>query len=386
MSDEMMDRKIARYVAGQSSDDEIREVRAWMHDDPDRRAHVESLQRVWKATTEGIASRWDAAAAWERVTRRIAARPTLVPHDAAPPARRGRPSLSRYRQATPMWGRFAMAAGILIGAALGGVAIWQSHVSKPATVAAAPLRDVATRRGQQADVYLSDGTHVVLGVASRLRFPGTFGVTRDVYLDGEAYFEVAHDVASPFTVHTARGVVKDLGTKFNVRAYTDGSDRSVEVVVAQGVVALEPRAPTAAHVPRASAAASGAPVASTIVLRASDLGRIDANGDLSTRHGVDVVSYLAWTRGELVFKNLPMRDVLSTLTRWYDADLRVGDSTLAAYPVTATLTGERLADVVNLLANALDARVEHQGHTIIFRRRHERPVNAVGRQDRVWQS
>ncbi|MEO9226578.1 MAG: FecR domain-containing protein [Gemmatimonadaceae bacterium] len=371
MFDELMDGKLARYVGGQSSDDEIREVHAWMHGDRERQARVESLERLWRASTETVTSRWDTAEAWKRVTQRIAqmksAGPVLVLDNRDVPARTACPSLGRYRHATSTWGRFAMAAAVVI-AAVGGVAIWQSSVRLSDTAPAVPLRDITTKRGQQADVYLSDGTHVILGVASHLRFPVTFGTRRDVYLTGEAYFDVEHDARRPFAVHTTRGVIKDLGTKFNVRAYTDGANRRLEVVVAQGVVALEPRAAVSPAHPTRSGTFENS-IASTVVLRASDLARIDGNGDLSTRHGVDVASYLAWTHGELVFRNVPMRDVLPVLTRWYDADLRVGDSTLAAYPITATLTGERFEGVVDLLASALNARVEHRGAAIVFKRR-----------------
>jgi transmembrane sensor len=369
LSDNLSDTRLARYVAGQSSEEEVREVRAWMHGHPDRQAQVKSLERVWLAATARQSSRWDTAAAWQRLSQRITAMqgtaPMLVLHKSG--ERRALSSRRGFRPPTFEWARLAIAAGIAV-ATFGGFAVWQSHARAKLAAAEMPVRDITTRRGQQADVYLSDGTHVRLGVASHLRFPATFGTRRDVYLDGEAYFDVEHDTARPFSVHTMHGTVRDLGTRFNVRAYKGDREREIEVVVAQGVVALQPRSPTTPNHPVRSGTRADS-MASTVILRESDLARINSNGDISTRHDVDVASYLAWTRGELVFRNTPMRDVLPALARWYDADVRVADSTLAAYPITATLTGEQFTAAMELLANALNARIEHRGAAIIFRRR-----------------
>src|SRR5207253_457823 len=90
-----------------------------------------------------------------------------------------------------------------------------------------PAREYVTAPGQRLAVSFSDGSRVLLGVASRLRVPRDYGVrTRAVELEGEAYFVVRHDPAHPFLVRTAHGTTEDLGTEFDVRAYRGG--RSLE--------------------------------------------------------------------------------------------------------------------------------------------------------------
>ena len=78
--------------------------------------------------------------------------------------------------------------------------------------------------------------------------------------------------------------------------------------------------------------------------------------------------YVAWTSDRLTFTNAPLRDVLPRLNRWYDIDLRLGDTTLAAVPYTASLSQEPVETVVQLLAAAVGARVERRGATIMLRR------------------
>src|SRR5690606_39397339 len=79
------------------------------------------------------------------------------------------------------------------------------------------------------------GIRVRLNAATRLTYLETRGRVEDASLEGEAFFQVEHDPSRPFRVHTAAGVISDLGTEFNVRARND----RVDVVVTEGVVALE---------------------------------------------------------------------------------------------------------------------------------------------------
>src|SRR5699024_3207595 len=74
------------------------------------------------------------------------------------------------------------------------------------------MQDLVTERGEKARVAFSDGTQVTLNAASSLRFPKKFhGLKREVYLDGEAYFEVSHDPEHPFIVHAGEARVQVLG-------------------------------------------------------------------------------------------------------------------------------------------------------------------------------
>ena len=94
---------------------------------------------------------------------------------------------------------------------------------------------VTIPRGGEYRLELSDGTKVWLNAETELRFPVSFsGNTRDVYLKGEAYFEVKKDADCPFLVHSSMGCVKVLGTSFNVRYYAD--EREVVTTLESGKV------------------------------------------------------------------------------------------------------------------------------------------------------
>src|SRR5439155_17555178 len=165
-------------------------------------------------------------------------------------------------------------AAVLVLAA-GAAALWclESLRREPA------LREFATARGRRAAIELADGTRIVLSVDSKLRVPVDYGVTaRAVYLEGEAYFAIAHDAARPFAVHAGQGVIWDLGTRFGVRAYADEQD--VGVVVAGGKVRV---------------GAAGSRDSAGQVVSEGELSRLDHTGVPSLPTRVDTRRYLAWT-------------------------------------------------------------------------------------------
>lgn len=246
-----------------------------------------------------------------------------------------------------------MAAGVCLAALVGGAAIWGRRATsdgvQEASRLAGPTRTqggalYVTAPGQRAEVLLRDGTRVRLAPASQLRVATDYGTgRRDVYLDGEAYFDVTHDARRPFTVFTANASAQDLGTQFSVRSYP--GDGAVEVVVREGSVALSGVGP----------------------LEAGDVGRLTAKGRTDVRRGVDADSALGWLDGRLVFHDAPLADVLRDVGRWYDVDVSA-EPALATLPFTGTLAGGSAAAAVELVAATLGLRVEHDGPRHVLQR------------------
>jgi len=240
-----------------------------------------------------------------------------------------------------------------------------AHLRAPPAPAAPPTpqaREYTTRRGQTARVRLSDGSRVTLAPESRLRVPLAFGDgTRALELDGEAAFDVAHDAKRSFSVRARGAEVRDLGTKFVVRSYGDRS--SVYVAVTEGSVSL-----AAALDADGNPASGNTGGVDRLLLKRAQVGRLADDGRLTVIRDAALDDYVAWTSDRLTFTNAPLRDVLPRLNRWYDIDLRLGDTTLAAVPYTASLSQEPVETVVQLLAAAVGARVERRGATITLRR------------------
>ena len=327
---------LARYLSGECTLNERLAIEARIASDSAFAAELERLRAAW---TRGVAEeRYDASALWERVAAdTVNAAPRAQPSD--------RPRLvgtrRKYVGESSRW-LWQIAAVLIVSAGAVGTWIWSGEAAKVAVPALRPPREYAAVRGQRAELRLADGTRVVLAPESRLTVPAQYdSVGRAVSLEGQAYFDVAHDAARPFVVRAGNASIRDLGTRFDVRAFAN--EKSVRVVVTHGKVSLD-----------------------TTLLGAGDVARLRETGESSVARGVDTTRYVAWTRGELVFDRTPIRDALAELGRWYDIDIRLADTSLDERRLTATLRDEPLSDVLSGVALSLGARVERRDRVVIL--------------------
>jgi ferric-dicitrate binding protein FerR (iron transport regulator) len=152
-------------------------------------------------------------------------------------------------------------------------------------------------------------------------------------LDGEAYFDVAGASGAPFNIHTQSVVTRVLGTAFDVRHYPE--DHDVRVVVERGKVGV------------------GTPRHTAAVVVSGNMG-VATDSTVIVAPVTDVASYTGWTTGKLRFREVPVRDVLTTLERWYGVRFQVADTALAASRLTAGLDFSSTADLVHTLEELLD--------------------------------
>ncbi len=231
------------------------------------------------------------------------------------------------------------------------------------TDAAMPAPDAgdghySTSRAQYATITLSDGSQVTLGPESRLTIPAHFRQSaRAISLDGEAIFSVRHDAVHPFRVLARGALIQDVGTRFDLRAYAN--EAAVTVAVAEGAVTLG----------RAVAESMGNPRADTegIVLRRGDVGSLGSTGYATTTHARRVATYLDWADGRLTFVYRPLPEVMLTIGRWYDLEVRVPDARLASRLVTAEFSTQSPSEMIDALALAVDASVEREGRVVTLR-------------------
>lgn len=117
----------------------------------------------------------------------------------------------------------------------------QAPTTKTSPAPIPQLSEVITREGSRTNVYLPDGTRVWLNAASKITYARDFGgertASREVTLSGEAFFDVTHNSAKPFVIHTTRIDIKVLGTSFNVKSYP--KEKTTEAVLVKGSIEVE---------------------------------------------------------------------------------------------------------------------------------------------------
>lgn len=340
-----------RFLAGEASAAEAQTVRDWLAADPEHAGVLDDLRLIRRVAAERVPES-SVDAAWAKAVNALQAPP--APPPAAVPAQ----AIALVPSAQPVRvsrrARLAVAAAAVVLALLGvRFVVWRTP----------EWRESSTEAAHRAVVRLRDGTQVTLAPGSRLRYMTDFGKShRDVYLDGEAYFQVAPDARVPFRVRTARSVTQDLGTAFVVTAY--GDQVATEVVVAEGRVALW-RVDTIETFPPHTP-----PAPPALMLSARDLGRLEPSGATTLRRGVDLERRLAWVRGVLAFDGTPLRDAVRTLERWYNVEIHLeSDSALAERRLTATFTNEPVELVLKRIALTLDLRIAHVDESVLLLRK-----------------
>ena len=326
---------IDRYLAGEATPGELATIKAQGQADPAWAAALDALAAEFARQPT---SRWKTDAAWSRMQ---------------PAIGNGRTPVRRISQISHTASRSAPTRQLLIAAAfllaVGGttwrVATRQRGTSVDPTKL---VNEIVTPNGSRNTFTLGDGSRVTLNAGSRLRWDHDFGAgTRDVYLDGEAYFVVTHDGGRPFRVHARGAIAHDLGTRFTVRAYPELPQ--LEVVVAEGSVSLR-------H-DRGEARDSA-------LLGAGQLGRLGASWPPTIESNVAVDRWTAWTNGSLVLEGLTLKEALPQLERWYDAKITLADPRLAKRRLTARFHDETLPQMLDALTLALGAKWERHGRSI----------------------
>jgi len=168
-----------------------------------------------------------------------------------------------------------------------------------------------TGPGQQLSVRLPDGSKVWLNASTTLSVPDEFrGQTRDLHLNGEAFFDVQHDERKPFYVHTPGFYTRVLGTSFDVKAYPGDEQNIIYVTVATGKVAVGEEDSLLGKQELAK-------------LMPNDRGRYDRTAKAFYRDTIAAEQITAWREGRLVFRQASLEEMVSTLERWYNITIDV---------------------------------------------------------------
>ena len=207
--------------------------------------------------------------------------------------------------------------------------------------------------GERFRLLLSDGTTVHLNAGTTLKFPVRFldvNQNREVFLEGEAYFEVARNDGQPFIVDTGDMDIRVLGTKFNVSTYPD--DRATDVVLVEGRVQLD---------------AKDNNLKESRILEPGFKASFDREKNRIVTREVTTSAYTSWTQGELVFRNITFEDMLKKLERKYNVTIENRNVQLAGERFNANFGDKPIEAVLNGLKAAYEIEFEiNNNHVIIW--------------------
>lgn len=217
-----------------------------------------------------------------------------------------------------------------------------TYAAGDATAATGKMDELYVPRGLQYRLQLADGSRVWLNADTKLRFPAVFnGDSREVYVEGEAFFEVKSDAAHPFVVHAGGNSLKVLGTAFNVNTFDD----AVTTTLTTGRL----------QVTAGAARETISPDEQTVY----------KSGKLE-KHIVDTQVFTAWKDGDLYFEDAPLADICRYLERSYDYQFEFGDTSLKTLRFTLDLRRPaHLQDALDLIRISLEnISFSVQGRTV----------------------
>ena len=202
--------------------------------------------------------------------------------------------------------------------------------------------------GSRVSFNLPDGTTGFLNSGSSLSYTIPFTSNRNVTLEGEAWFDVAHDEQHPFEIGAGTSAVRVLGTSFNLSAYPN--EDYMEVVLGDGMVEFSANT-------------------STPTVRLNPSERLIFTGDRINIETADPAKFGGWTEGKLIFRGDNMAEVARRLERWYNIQVVLADKALEEYVFRGIFEDDPLNEVLRLLSMTspirytIAPRVQGEGDT-----------------------
>jgi len=317
---------IAKYLSDNSDPKEREELFAWVKEDPANKTLLEDSMEVWEvAESTQLEFQPSIDAAWNKMDSRLKeARTNDTSSAIILPINFFRP-----------WMRIAAAAVILLG-----IAFWQYPNFNGKKIAEQTIAQEKTT------IDLPDGSKIWLNQNSSLQYKEWFG-KRIVHLEGEAFFEVAKRNGDAFEIFAGDSKTRVLGTSFNVRAYPD--ENKVEIAVEEGRVDFSAENDASENA----------------LLIEGEFAIYTKSSQEVQKLDLTKLNAAAWKKGALQFDNSKLAEVIESLERYYDIEIKVTNNKIynCTWNRTRTYKEPALEELIKLLEFTNELKIEQTSDT-----------------------
>lgn len=305
---------IARYLAGECNQDEKQEVLKWIENHPEEMAELSS---IWEQMPINDFNP-DVEAALISVNRRIEV------------------NTRKHSKKMILWICSTAAAIALI---ISGI-WWSKMQESTGDIFGGPVLALETKEKESIEFILPDGSKVWLNHLSSLKYPEEFSENkREVYLEGEAFFDIAPDASKPFIIHANKTQTRVVGTSFGVKALKETDE--VVVTVATGIINFSVQGKTNEY----------------IELKKGEQGVCKLEKKKLEKKEVSDLNFLAWKTKIFTFKDTPIQEVAKMVGEIYLTPITV-DSSITDLKITSTFDQLDLDEIIQIIEITLGINAE----------------------------
>jgi transmembrane sensor len=322
----MNEEKLLGYIKGEiNSDAEIVEILDWIESSPENQKKYTQLKNLWVVT--GLDH----------------------PDPVSIPAFSFGKTQSLPRQKS-IWGSLLKYAAVFVLAfVLGSLSLYFINQSERNTLSD-KYNTIDVPYGQRSQITLYDGTRVWLNSGTKFKYPVVFSTkTRDVFIEGEAYFDVAKDAKHPFVVSSGKLKVEVIGTHFNVCAYSDENEFST--TLEEGSV-------------KVYNTGNG----TFTKMNPGEQVVLDRKTDSFKRLRVNTDLYTSWKENLLKFDDATFEEVIKKMERWYDVKITVAPGINTKERFTMTIKTESLREMLLLVSKTTKMNCEIKESSVLIKK------------------
>lgn len=311
---------IARYFAGECSEDEELQVREWGWQHPDL---MDEFSDIWQQVPSEEFTP-DIEHALQQVSGRI--------------------SIKKKSSSKRLFLLISSAAAVILLLCIVGIRYWSSTNDNPFSE---NLLTLHTEIKETLEYTLPDGSKVWLNHSSTLRYPKEFAANlREIYLEGEAFFDVSPDRDRPFIIYANNTLTRVVGTSFGIKA-TKGAD-DVVVTVATGIINLSTQGSS-----------------DFIELRQGEQGFCEPKENLLVKNAEPDPNLLAWKTKTLIFRQTPLADVAAIIADVYHTPVMV-DNSIKDLKLTSTFEQLELDEIIQIIEMTLQIQSQTDGDGVFL--------------------
>jgi transmembrane sensor len=369
---------LSKKVAGEATPGELEELQELFNADPEWKEALENLLEFWASvpvTAEGEQKK-NANAYLEHLSR---LRKQVPDFDETPSMAEEEESLIAESVKKPFYNRWFTYAALtafvvsIVIVYIYGAGNDKTNKENPAKA----VNEIATGRGSKSKIQLPDGSQVWINSGSKLTYSGMMkGLTREVTLDGEAYFDIVKDPTHPFIVHTSGIDIKVLGTAFNIKAYK--IEPTIEATLIHGSIEVtnrnRPDAPAIMLKPREKLVFSNdiempgmntakeVPLSSVSTEKQSSIFITPLKRNIAD----SLIAETAWIYNRLPFEDKPFEELALDMERWYNVKFIFRNKRIASVHLTGSFTTETIEQALEALRFLVNFKYTVTGGTILI--------------------